>query len=129
MLIPRDSYTMRLAYHDADQPNAYGEIVEKIFGVFSPQLGEDSRVCTRLKTWTIVAKRKTQSSEDVRENTEVLTKADGPAVPWSSVNNSTVEENLKREPGVEGRIIEHMGTHFDQLTHKERRGLLHRLKI
>ena len=129
MLKPRDSYTVRLAYHDADLPNAYGEIAEKIFGIFSPRLADDSRVCTRLKTWTIVAKLKTPQAEDARESPEILTLPDGPAVPWSSVNNSTVEENLKREPGVEGRIIEHMGTHFDQLTHKERRGLLHRLKI
>src|SRR5471030_624025 len=91
VLIPRESYAVRLAYHDADKPNAYGEIVEKIFGIFSPRLGEDSRVCTRLKTWTIVAKLKTQPAEDIRETQEVLTLPDGPAVPWSSVNNSTSE--------------------------------------
>lgn len=106
MLILRDNYTVRLAYHDADQPNAYGEVVEKIFGVFSPQLGDDCRVCTRLKTWTIVAKRKTQSSEDARETPEVLTIVEGPAIPWSSVNNSTGAENSNTIPGVEDRIVE-----------------------
>lgn len=93
MLIPRESYVVRLAYHDADKPNSYGEVVEKSFGILSPRLGDDSRVCTRLKTWTIVAKLKTQPAEEVSETLEVLTLPDGPAVPWSSVNNSTIEEN------------------------------------
>lgn len=128
VLIPRESYVVRLAYHDADKPNAYGEIVEKIFGIFSPRLGEDSRVCTRLKTWTIVAKLKTPQAEDMRETPEVLTLPDGPAVPWSSVNNSTAEENLTENAGVDDSFVEGFGIDFDQLTDQERRGLLRRLR-
>lgn len=89
VLIPRESYVVRLAYEDAEKPNSYGEITEKIFGIFSPRLGEDSRVCTRLKTWTIVAKQKTQAAVEVHGNRDFLALPDGPAVPWSSVNNST----------------------------------------
>lgn len=124
VLIPRESYVVRLAYHDADKPNAYGEIVEKIFGIFSPRLGEDSRVCTRLKTWTIVAKSAAKPA-DAPEN---LTCQDGPAVPWSSVNNSTAEENLNENAGVDDSIVGGVGTDFDQMDDKERRGLLRRLR-
>lgn len=128
VLIPRENYAVRLAYHDADKPNAYGEIVEKIFGIFSPRLGEDSRVCTRLKTWTIVAKLKTPEAEDMRETPEVLTLLDGPAVPWSSVNNSTADENLNENAGVDDSFVGGVGIDFDQLTYQERRGLLRRLR-
>lgn len=128
VLIPRESYVIRLAYHDAVKPNIYGEIVEKIFGIFSPHLGDDSRVCTRLKTWTIVAKLKTPQAEDARETPEVLTLPDGPAVPWSSVNNSTEEENLTEKTGVNGSTVGDIGIDFDQLYNQERRGLLRRLR-
>lgn len=129
VLIPRESYVVRLAYHDADKPNAYGEIVERIFGIFSPRLGDDSRVCTRLKTWTIVAKLKTPQAEDARETPEVLTLPDGPAVPWSSVNNSTADENLNENAGVDDSFVGVAGIDFDQMDNKERRGLLRRLRI
>lgn len=128
VLKPRDSYAVRLAYHDADKPNAYGEIVEKIFGIFSPRLGEDSRVCTRLKTWTIVAKLKTPQAEDARETPEVLTLPDGPAVPWSSVNNSTEGEISNKKSRVKDGNIPDNVFKYDQLTDRERRALLWRLR-
>jgi len=128
VLIPRDSYVVRLAYEDCEKPNVYGEITEKIFGIFSPRLGEDSRVCTRLKTWTIVAKQKTQPAAEQRDAMEVLTLPDGPAVPWSSVNNSTGEENLNTISGVEDRNVDDIDPDFDQFTDKDRRALLRRLR-
>jgi len=128
VLIPRDSYVVRLAYEDCEKPNAYGEITEKIFGIFSPRLGEDSRVCTRLKTWTIVAKQKTQPAAEQRDAMEVLTLPDGPAVPWSSVNNSTGEGNLNKKPRVEDGIVDGMAPDFNQFTDKDRRALLRRLR-
>lgn len=128
VLIPRDSYVVRLAYEDAEKPNAYGEITEKIFGIFSPRLGEASRVCTRLKTWTIVAKQKTQAAAEPHESREILTFPDGPAVPWSSVNNSTGGGNLSKNAGVEDRIVEDLALHFGQLSDKECRALLRRLR-
>ena len=128
VLIPRDSYVVRLAYEDGEKPNAYGEITEKIFGIFSPQLGEDSRVCTRLKTWTIVSKQKTPPAAEQQETREVLTLPDGTAVPWSSVNNSTGGGNLNKNPGVEDRIVEDIALDFDKLTDKDRRALFHRLR-
>lgn len=128
VLIPRDSYVVRLAYEDCEKPNAYGEITEKIFGIFSPRLGEDSRVCTRLKTWTIVAKQKTQPAAEQRDAMEVLTLPDGPAVPWSSVNNSTGEENLNTIPGVEDRNVDDIAPDFERFTDKDRRALLRRMR-
>ncbi|MGV8925726.1 MAG: replication endonuclease [Ewingella sp.] len=128
VLIPRNSYAVRIAYEDAEKPNAYGETTEKIFGIFSPHLGEDSRVCTRLKTWTIVVKQKTPVAADQHEARKNLTLPDGPAVPWSSVNNSTAEENSNKKPGVEDRIFEDIALDFDQMTDKDRRALLRRLR-
>ncbi len=58
VLIPRENYVVRLAYQPADEMNAYCEIPEKVFGVWSPRLGEGSRICTRLVKWTIRAKSK-----------------------------------------------------------------------
>ncbi len=128
VLIPRASYVVRLAYEDGEMPNAYGEVTEKIFGIFSPQLGEDSRVCTRLKTWTIVAKQKTPAAAEQHVNREVLTLPDGPAVPWSSVNNSTGEENLNKKPGVEDRNISGACINFFRLTGRERQSMLRRIR-
>jgi len=114
VLIPRDNYVVRLAYEDAEKPNAYGEITEKIFGIFSPRLGEDSRVCTRLKTWTIVAKQKTQAAAEPHGNRDFLTLPDGPAVPWSSVNNSTLGKISNKNLGDEDRISLDNGSNFSK---------------
>ncbi|MCI1678424.1 MAG: hypothetical protein LKK36_08445 [Ewingella americana] len=59
---------------------------------------------------------------------EVLTLPDGPAVPWSSVNNSTGEENLTIIPGVEDRNIDDIAHDFEQFTDNDRRALLRRLR-
>lgn len=56
VLIPRDRYVVHLAYQPAEEMNAYCEIPEKVYGVWSPRLGEISRICTRLVKWTIRAK-------------------------------------------------------------------------
>lgn len=58
VLIPREDYVVRQAYQPAEEMNAYCEIPDKVFGVWSPHLGEDSRICTRLVKWAIRAKSK-----------------------------------------------------------------------
>ena len=75
-----------------------------------------------------VAKQKTQPAAEQREAIEVLTLPDGPAVPWSPVNNSTGEENLNTIPGVEDRNVDDIAPDFDQFTEKDRRALLRRLR-
>ncbi|EOV4174942.1 hypothetical protein ACONW8_000740 [Yersinia enterocolitica] len=115
---------MRIAYQDNEQPNAYGEITEKIFGIYSPLLGEASRICTRLKTWKIVARQKVKPA--VAVGVDVF--QDGPAVPWSSVNNSPVEQKIVEQKEAIDRTLEEKIIDFTAITDAERRALLHRIK-
>ncbi|CNK26307.1 phage replication protein [Yersinia pseudotuberculosis] len=124
VLIPREDYTVRIAYQDNEQPNAYGEITEKIFGIYSPLLGEASRICTRLKTWKIVARQKVKPAVVV--GFDVF--QDGPAVPWSSVNNSPVEQKTREPDEAIDRTLEEKIIDFTAITDAERRALLRRIK-
>lgn len=89
VLIPRKDYVVRLAYQPAEEMNAYCEIPEKIYGVWSPRLGEISRICTRLVKWKIRAKSSaaTGAKSDPGQGVDLLPSPTGDA--WSSVNNST----------------------------------------
>ncbi len=124
VLIPREDYTVRIAYQDNEQPNAYGEITEKIFGIYSPLLGEASRICTRLKNWKIVACQKAKPA--VAVGVDVF--QDGPAVPWSSVNNSPLEQKTSEPDEVIDRTLEEKIIDFTAITDAERRALLRRIK-
>ncbi|EKN3970549.1 replication endonuclease [Yersinia enterocolitica] len=124
VLIPREDYTVRIAYQDNEQPNAYGEITEKIFGIYSPLLGEASRICTRLKTWKIVARQKVKPA--VAVGFDVF--QDDPAVPWSSVNNSPVEQKTSEPDETIDRTSEEKIIDFATITDAERRALLRRVK-
>lgn len=124
VLIPREDYTVRIAYQDNEQPNAYGEITEKIFGIYSPLLGEASRICTRLKSWKIVACKKAKPA--VAVGVDVF--QDGPAVPWSSVNNSPLEQKTSEPDEVIDRTLEEKIIDFTAITDAERRALLRRIK-
>lgn len=124
VLIPREQYTVRIAYQDNEQPNAYGETTEKIFGIYSPLLGEASRVCTRLKSWKIVARQKAKPA--VAVGVDVF--QDGPAVPWSSVNNSPVEQKTCEPEEAIDRTSEHKIIDFTAITDAERRALFRRIK-
>ncbi|ECF3117397.1 replication endonuclease [Salmonella enterica subsp. enterica serovar Newport] len=94
VLIPRENYVVRLAYQPADEMNAYCEIPEKVFGVWSPRLGDASRICTRLVKWKIRAKSKaaTGAKNGPGLGVDLLPSPTGDA--WSSVNNSTEDEKI-----------------------------------
>ncbi|ENA1773674.1 replication endonuclease [Yersinia ruckeri] len=124
VLIPRADYTVRIAYQDNEQPNAYGEITEKIFGIYSPILGEASRICTRLKSWKIVACQKAKPA--VAVGVDVF--QDGPAVPWSSVNNSPVVQKTHECGEETDRTSELKIGDLNTLTDAQRRALLRRIK-
>lgn len=124
VLIPREQYTVRIAYQDNEQPNAYGETTEKIFGIYSPLLGEASRICTRLKSWKIVARQKAKPA--VAVGVDVF--QDGPAVPWSSVNNSPREQKISEPDEAIDRTLEEKIIDFTTITDAERRALLRRVK-
>lgn len=141
VLIPRERYTVRIAYEDAQEQNEYGETPEKIFGVFSPRLGELSRICTRLIKWKIRKKQASDASaNDSAGRGLAVTPPTGGA--WSSVNNSTGDEKTAIPASIAGGdcvscdqpdgeiagTVEQENIDFDHMTDKERRALLNRLR-
>ncbi|MGM3174751.1 replication endonuclease [Dickeya lacustris] len=141
VLIPRERYTVRIAYEDADEQNTYGETPEKIFGVFSPRMGAISRICTRLIKWKIRKKQAIDDGASIGTGSGVaVTSPTGDA--WSSVNNSTGDEKTAIPAGIDGDgyggreppdgeiddTSAQTFTDFDHMTDKERRALLNRLR-
>lgn len=131
VLIPRENYVVRLAYQPADEMNDYCEIPEKVYGVWSPRLGEVSRICTRLVKWTIRAKanQKTGATNAAGLGVDLPSSPSGDA--WSSVNNSTEDQKtnslrLHEEGMTEDR--EEEITDFDSMDDAQRRRLLRRLR-
>ncbi|MEG1112636.1 MAG: replication endonuclease [Hafnia sp.] len=84
VLIPRSNYLIRTAYELADEPNDYDELGTQIYGIWSPQFGEDSRVCTHPDNWKLV-RRKPKAKDGSPENGFDL--QGGPAAPWTRGNN------------------------------------------
>ncbi|QQA76199.1 replication endonuclease [Pectobacterium parmentieri] len=130
VLIPRELYTVRIAYEEADEQNDYGETPEKIFGVFSPRLGELSRICTRLVKWKIRKKQAADAgANDSAGRSFAVTSPTGDA--WSSVNNSTGDEKVSISDPADreiGSTSEPENIDFEHMTDTERRGLLNRIR-
>ncbi|XTZ36736.1 replication endonuclease [Salmonella enterica] len=84
VLIPRKDYLIRTAYALADEPNDYDELGVRIYGIWSPLVGESSRVCTHPDNWKLV-RRKPEAADDSREN--VFDLQGGSAAPWTRGNN------------------------------------------
>lgn len=124
VLSPRSDHIVRTAYSEADKPNDYGETNMQIYGVWSPQLGTDSRICTHMDNWQRV--RKTQLATGAADRQGVdLDRQDGPAVSWTRGNNCPPEQNIiNKTPTAEPEIM----TDFEALTPHQRRQLLHRLR-
>ncbi|CAH6582173.1 hypothetical protein AI2935V1_1912 [Citrobacter freundii] len=131
VLIPRENYVVRLAYQPADEMNAYCEIPEKVFGVWSPRLGDASRICTRLVKWKIRAKSKatTGIKNGPGLGVDLLPSPTGDA--WSSVNNSTEDEKItdfSSEGEVRTENSDDEISDFDSMTDSQRRKLWKRLR-
>ncbi|HAN7627290.1 TPA: replication endonuclease [Escherichia coli] len=84
VLVPRKDYLIRTAYDLADELNDYGEQSVQIYGIWSPLIGESSRVCTHPDNWKLV-RRKPEAEDSARENGFDLQGA--PAAPWTRGNN------------------------------------------
>ncbi|EFH3940559.1 replication endonuclease, partial [Escherichia coli] len=84
VLVPRKDYLIRTAYDLADELNDYGEQSVQIYGIWSPFIGESSRVCTHPDNWKLV-RRKPEAEDSARENSFDL--QGGPAAPWTRGNN------------------------------------------
>ncbi|HBP7741560.1 TPA: replication endonuclease [Escherichia coli] len=84
VLVPRQDYLIRTAYDLADELNDYGEQSVQIYGIWSPLIGESSRVCTHPDNWKLV-RRKPEAEDSSHENGFDL--QGGPAAPWTRGNN------------------------------------------
>lgn len=134
VLIPRKFHVVRTAYTESDKPSAYGDHGVRIYGVYAPRLGDDSRICTHTSTWQMV--RKTDSNTT---NTAISANGDdragvavdlrgGPSAPWTRGNNCPIEQNL---PSKGGDIATHNPAeriNLEQLSIKQRREMLTRIR-
>ncbi|EGO9718501.1 replication endonuclease [Shigella boydii] len=94
VLVPHKDYLIRTAYDLADELNDYGEQSVQIYGIWSPLIGESSRVCTHPDNWKLV-RRKPEAEDSARENGFDL--QGGPAAPWTRGNNCPHTQNENKE--------------------------------
>ncbi|WP_262121371.1 replication endonuclease [Serratia ficaria] len=138
VLTPRSDHIVHTAYLQAEKPNDYGELGIQIFGVWSPQLGEISRICTHPDTWTLKRKRKPAGGEAGRQGVDVEG-GGAAAAPWTRGNNCPPEQEPTSEGGSLSTSQAHrvqpaptvpadMPIDFEHLSSKERRALFRRLK-
>ncbi|MDC9588570.1 replication endonuclease [Xenorhabdus sp. XENO-10] len=99
--VRRDDLVARLWYETEQETNAHGEDVIRIKGVFSPLVGMDTPILTRLKTWQIVPKLAEASAEAGFSGAS--------APPRSSVNNCTGLSDTAKKPseGLIEKIIDY----------------------
>jgi hypothetical protein len=91
VLSPRCDHVVRTAYSEADKPNDYDEINMQIYGVWSPQLGDESRICTHTDNWQLVRKTKPANGAADRPGVD-LDRKGGPSTPWTRGNNCPLEQ-------------------------------------
>ncbi|QGH60764.1 replication endonuclease [Serratia proteamaculans] len=127
VLSPRCDHVVRTAYHEADKLNDYGEINMQIYGVWSPQLGDESRICTHTDNWQLVRKSKSATGEADRPGLD-LDRQGGPSAPWTRGNNCPTGQNVITETGGIATSAEQETINFDVMPKKERRAMLHRLR-
>lgn len=128
VLIPRERYVVHLAYQPAEEMNDYCETPEKVYGVWSPRLGEISRVCTRLTKWKIRAKT-TAATGGPALGVDLHPSPPGDA--WSSVNNSTEAEKITDFPPDVEAVTEEPEeeiTDFENMDATKKRKLMRRLR-
>lgn len=87
--VKREDLVARLWYEESNETNEYGEDVIRIKGVFSPLVGIDTPILTRLKQWKIVKKLDDANAESAVSGAN--------ASPRSSVNNCTEERHAVNE--------------------------------
>ena len=134
VLVPRKYHVVRTAYTLADKPNTYGDHGTQIYGIWSPRLGDDSRICTHTGDWQMV--RKTASAlpntasgatggEHVGFDFDLQ---GGPSAPWTRGNNCPIEQDTNSLGAGITTHKEPQSIDFERLGYKERRELLKRLR-
>lgn len=95
--VRRDELVARMWYEVSEDANAYGDEVIRIKGVFSPLVGMDTPILTRLVQWKIVAKLAADQAAEV---------SGANAPPRSSVNNCTEPQRRRLRMELVGRGFE-----------------------
>nr|WP_280921266.1 replication endonuclease [Serratia sp. PL17] len=134
VLIPRKYHIVRTAYTSSETPNDYGDHCTQIYGIWSPRLGTNSRICTHVGDWKMV--RKTDSNApnvatDAIGGDRVgvdLDRQGGPSAPWTSGNNCPIEQYPNSSGAGIATHEEPQSVNFKLLGYKERRELLKRLR-
>lgn len=103
VLVPRKDYVVRTAYDIADKPNDYGETGIQIYGIWSPLIGEESRICTHPDNWTLI-KKQPKPKDDAPEQGFEVDLQGGFAAPWTRGNNCTPAQKMNL-PTAEDRIM------------------------
>ncbi|MGD8107788.1 replication endonuclease [Pantoea sp. FN0302] len=92
-LVSREDLVIRLCYEITEQGNEYAEDVQRIQGIYSPQI-YGSEIPTRLVKWEKVAKAEAPAEAGF---------SGGIAAPWSSVNNCTGPQRRRLELELKSR--------------------------
>lgn len=103
VLIPRKDYVVRTAYDIADKPNDYGETGLQIYGIWSPLIGPESRICTHPDNWELV-KKQPKPKDDAPEQGFAVDLPGGFAAPWTRGNNCTPAQKMNL-PTAEDRVM------------------------
>lgn len=123
ILRPRNEHIVRTAYTPADKPNDYGEHGIQIFGIWSPRLGVESRICTHVENWQRVRKSTETGSEADRQGFDVGPEG-GNAAPWTRGNNCPPGQKTTKERSAENDEI----VDFDNMTKRQRHALMRRIR-
>ncbi|EAO0384395.1 replication endonuclease [Salmonella enterica] len=103
VLVPRKDYVIRTAYDIADKPNDYGETGIQIYGIWSPLIGPESRICTHPDNWTLI-KKQPKPKDDAPEQGFEVDLPGGFAAPWTRGNNCTPTQKMSL-PTAEDRVM------------------------
>ncbi|WP_336795862.1 replication endonuclease [Erwinia aphidicola] len=130
--VRRDELTVRAWYESDNKLNEYGEETVRIKGVYSPAVGNDTPILTRLTQWKIVPKKAVNQAETSGTPRSVLSVDSAfdfvfdlkgaPAPSRSSVINCTGSSGSEDLPP---DFVAEMD--FDSMPRLERRRLLKRL--
>ncbi|NIC26540.1 replication endonuclease [Serratia plymuthica] len=134
VLIPRKYHVIRTAYTSSETPNDYGDHGTQIYGVWSPRLGDASRICTHTGDWKMVRKTDSNtpnSATDANGGDRFGFDVDhqgGPTAPWTRGNNCPHEQNSNNEGAEGAKYKGPPSVDFELLGYTDRRELLKQLR-
>ncbi|MGF2651557.1 replication endonuclease [Serratia marcescens] len=128
VLIPRKDYVVRTAYAIADRPNDYGETGLQIYGIWSPLIGEPSRICTHPDNWTLV-KKQPEPKDHAPEPGVDVDLPGGIAAPWTRGNNCPAEQKINISTTTETRILTALSRKGIHLSDGEITLLMHGIRM